>query len=76
MTDDFKRDAVGLVIHENDSFKAAARAVGVCEKSLRDWHQKFAPVPEPCGENATNQQPIYLIETFMPRSPIRNGSQI
>jgi len=55
-TDDFKRDAVGLVIHENYSFKAAARAVGVCEKSLRDWHQKFAPVPGPCGKNATSQQ--------------------
>ncbi len=34
-TDDFKRDAVGLVTHENYSFKAATRAVGVCEKNLQ-----------------------------------------
>jgi transposase-like protein len=34
---------------------AVARGVrgAVSTKSLRDWHQKFAPRPEPCGDNAT-----------------------
>ncbi len=49
----FKRDAVRLVTDEKYSFKAAAQAVGVSEKSLRDWHKKFAPPPVPCGEDAT-----------------------
>jgi len=39
----FKRDAVCLVTDEKYTFKAAAQAVGVSEKSLRDWHKKFAP---------------------------------
>jgi transposase len=51
--DDFKRDAVRLVIEEQYTFAAAAKAVGVSTKSLRGWHQKFAPPPTPCGENAT-----------------------
>lgn len=52
-SEDFKRDAVRLVVEEKYTFLAAAQAVGVSTKSLRDWHQKFAPRPEPCGDNAT-----------------------
>jgi transposase len=52
-TDEFKRDAVRLVTHEQYTFKAAAQAVGVSQKSLYDWHKKFAPPPVPCGEDAT-----------------------
>ena len=33
--------------------KAAAKAVGVSEKSLRDWHKRLAPQPKLCGENAS-----------------------
>lgn len=55
-SDEFKRDAVGLIVHENYSFKAAAKAVDVSEKSLRDWHAKLAPQPAPCGQDATAQQ--------------------
>ena len=51
--DDFKRDAVRLIVEEKYSVKAAAKAVGVSEKSLRDWHKRLAPVPKPCGEDAT-----------------------
>ena len=54
--DDFKQDAVRLVTEEKYSFKAAAKAVGVSEKSLRDWHARLVPQPTPCGENATVQQ--------------------
>ena len=53
---DFKRNAVNLVVNDNYTFKAAANAVNVSEKSLRDWYAKFAPQPKPCGENATAQQ--------------------
>jgi len=51
--DDFKRDAVRLVVEVEYTFKAAAKAVGVSEKSLRDWHKRLAPPPRPCGEDAT-----------------------
>jgi len=51
--DDFKRDAVRLVTEEKYSFKVAAEAVGVSEKSLRDWYAKLVPPPAPCGDDAT-----------------------
>jgi len=52
-SDEFKRDAVRLVTDEQYTFKAAAQAVGVSEKSLYDWHKKFAPPPVPCDDDAT-----------------------
>ena len=55
-SDDFKRDAVRLVVEEKYTFAAAAEAVGVSAKSLRSWHQKFALPPEPCGDNATMEE--------------------
>ena len=54
-TDDFKRDSVRLVTDEQYTFKAAATAVGVSQKSLRDWHAKFAPHPAPCDEHASRE---------------------
>lgn len=55
-TDEFKRNAVNLVVVEGYSFKRAAEAVGVSPKSLREWHQKLAPPPKACGDDATHQQ--------------------
>jgi transposase len=52
-SDEFKRDAVRLVAEQGYSFQAACRAVGVCQQSLRAWHAKLAPKPEPCGDDAT-----------------------
>lgn len=52
----FRREAVRLVTHEQYSFKSAAHAVGVSEKSLRDWHQRYTPTAEPCGPDATVEQ--------------------
>ena len=52
-TDEFKRDAVNLVVQEGYSFAKAARAVNVSVNSLRLWHQKYAPPPEPCGPDAS-----------------------
>jgi transposase len=54
--DDFRREAVKLVVVEGYSFQAAADAVGVSSRSLRDWHEKFAPRPETCGQDATIKQ--------------------
>ena len=55
-SDEFKRDAVHLVVKEGYSFKAACDAVGVCQQSLRSWHAKLAPPPEPCGDDATVEE--------------------
>ena len=52
-SEEFQRDAVRLVVEEGYSFKSAKDAVGVCDATLRAWHKKFAPPPEPCGEDAS-----------------------
>ena len=44
--EEFKREAVRLVTEQKYTLKAAAEAVGVSEKSLRQWHVKWAP-PRP-----------------------------
>ena len=51
--EDFKRDAVRLVVDEKYTFPAAAKAVGVSVQSLRAWHKKFVSPLGPCGENVT-----------------------
>lgn len=55
-SDEFKRNAVRLVVEEGYSFKAACGAVGVCDATLRSWHAKLAPAPKPCGEDATQEE--------------------
>ena len=55
-SEQFKRDAVNLVVVEGYSFAAAARAVNVAPRSIREWHEKYAPAPEPCGDDATVEQ--------------------
>ena len=55
-SDEFKRDAVDLVVKQGYSFRAAAEAVNVSSRSLREWHQKLAPQPEPCGDDASIQE--------------------
>ena len=55
-SEEFKRDAVRLVVEEGYTLKAAASAVGVSDQTLRAWHAKFVPPPEPCGENATLEE--------------------
>ena len=52
-SDEFKQDAVRLVVSEGYTFVAAAQAVGVGEQCLRRWHARLAPKPPPCGENAS-----------------------
>jgi transposase len=55
-SDEFKRDAVNLVVTQGYSFAAASKAVNVDVTTLRDWHRKLAPSPQPCGENATVEE--------------------
>ena len=55
-SNEFKQDAVNLVVVQGYSFKRAADAVGVSSRSLREWHEMFAPKPDECGDEATVQQ--------------------
>jgi transposase len=55
-TDEFKQAAVRLVVSEGYTFAAAARAVDVGEQTLRNWHAKLAPQPEPCGADASLEE--------------------
>lgn len=52
-SDEFKRDAVNLIVKQGYSFAAAAQAVGVGQGSLRLWHRQLAPKPQPAGEDAS-----------------------
>lgn len=42
-----------LITKEKYTFKAAGKSLRVGEQSLRQWHAKFAPAPEPCGDDAS-----------------------
>ena len=55
-SDEFKQDAVRLVVKEGYSFKAASEAVGICDQTLRAWHTKLVPPPDPCGDNASTDE--------------------
>jgi transposase len=55
-SEEFQQEAVRLVVREKYSFKAAAKAVGVSEQTLRHWHARLAPKPAECGENATLEE--------------------
>ena len=55
-SEQFKRDAVNLVVNQGYSFSRAASAVGVSSRSLREWHEKFASEPEPCGDDASVEE--------------------
>jgi transposase len=52
-TDEFKQDAVRLIVDQGYSFGAASSAVGVTDQTLRKWHAKLAPQPAPCGDDAS-----------------------
>lgn len=55
-TSEFKQDAVNLIVKQGYSFRAAAEALGVEARLLRDWHGKLGPEVEPCGDDATLEQ--------------------
>ncbi|MCA9037718.1 MAG: transposase [Planctomycetaceae bacterium] len=47
---------MNLVVVEGYSFWRAADAVGVSSRSLREWHEKFAPALEATSDDPTVQQ--------------------
>lgn len=55
-SDDFRQDAVDLVVKQGYSFKAAAEAVNVSSGSVRKWHEKLAPEAAPCGDDASVEE--------------------
>ncbi len=55
-TEEFKRNAVDLIVNQGYTFAAASRAVNVDTTTLRDWHRKFAPIPKPSDDNASVEQ--------------------
>ena len=70
-TDDFKRDAVNLVVVEGYSFQRAADAVGVNSRSIREWHEKFAPPAEASNDESTVEQ--LLAETKRLRKALQQA---
>ncbi len=65
---EFQEDAVRLVTDEKYTFKAAAQAVGVSQKSLRDWHKKQGTNAEWSKPNRM-RPPSHL---FNPKSHLQN----
>ena len=55
-SDEFKQDAVNLVVKQGYSFAAAAKAVDVSSRSLREWHAQLAPKPEACDETSSLEE--------------------
>ncbi len=55
-TEDFKRDAVNLVVVEGYSRSAAANSVGVAYTTFVKWYDKYAPAPEPTGPNSSIEE--------------------
>ena len=55
-SEELKRDAVKLVVEQDCSFASPAKAVNVSGRSLREWHEKYAPEPDPCGAGASVEE--------------------
>ena len=69
--EEFKREAVNLVVTEGYSFRAAAEAVNVTVNSLRNWHRKYAPAPQPSGPDGTLDE--YLAEIKRLRKQLKRA---
>jgi len=54
-TDEFRRDVVRLITDEGYSIPAA-RACGVCDQTIRNWHGKLAPQNCSAGEGASVEE--------------------
>ena len=70
-SEDFKRDAVNLVVVEGYSRSAAANSVGVAYTTFVKWYDKYAPEPEPAGPNASLEQ--FLVEVKRLRKQLREA---
>ena len=54
-SDEFKRNAVNLVVDEGYTISDAARAVDINPANLRLWYKKFAAPPKPTGSSASKE---------------------
>lgn len=61
-SEEFKRDAVNLVLVEGYSRSAAASSVGVAYTTFVKWLDKYSPTPEPTGANSTVEQQLEEIK--------------
>lgn len=52
-TDDFRREVVRLIADEGYSYAAAAKACGVSDQTVRNWHGKLAPKNGQAGDGAS-----------------------
>lgn len=57
-TEQFKRDAVRLVIEEGYSNKRAAEAVGVCHTTIATWVGRYRDVVPPRTRFASEQDEL------------------
>lgn len=55
-SDELRRDVVRLITDEGYSIPAAAKACGASEQTVRNWYGRFAPAPEPAGDDATVEE--------------------
>jgi transposase len=53
--DDFRRNAVELLIKSQRSILQVARELGVSEPTLRDWKRKYVQDPRPEGQARVRQ---------------------
>ena len=55
-SEQFKRDAANLILVEGYSASAAAKAVGVDNRTMRAWRDKFAAELPPAAKDATVEE--------------------
>lgn len=57
-TEDFKRDAVGLVTDQGYKISEAARSLGVGDSLLRRWRQQFDQEASAAGLNVDEREEL------------------
>jgi transposase len=57
-SEQFKRDAVRLVIEDGYSHHAAGKAVGVCHTTIRDWVDRYGEAASPRTKFASEADEI------------------
>jgi len=62
-TDQFKKDAVRLVVEEGYSLKKAGTAVGVCHTTIRTWVARFGETVPQRTVFASQQDEIEHLRT-------------
>lgn len=53
--EDFRRNAVELLIKSKRPIRQVARELGVSEPTLRDWKRKYVQDPSPEGQSRVRQ---------------------